>query len=79
MHFTPDTTELKVIKYYDALLYYITKQHSIITFFDFASARLNLYTSYAEALTKGEGTEVDNELDRIEEIIRKGEEMNLFQ
>ncbi|CAL8111144.1 unnamed protein product [Orchesella dallaii] len=42
-------------------------------------ARSNLYVQYAEALTKGEGEEVDKELDRIEEVIRKGEEMNLFE
>ena len=42
-------------------------------------ARVTLYLNYATALTKGDSKEVDEELDKIEELIRKGEELNIFQ
>lgn len=41
---------------------------------------MTLYMNYATALSKLEdGPELDEELEKIEELLRKGEELKIFQ
>jgi len=42
-------------------------------------ARLTYYLRYAESCTQGNGPSVDADLEKIEDIIRKGEEMLMFE